>query len=67
MESRFNIVTIVHALSTAAYAALALGFVTLYYLRLSGEQVRGAAMVTAILIAAFVAIDFYGKKLRNSD
>ncbi len=67
MKSRLNIITIVHALSTAAYAAMALAFLTLYYFRLSGEQVRGAATIVAILIAAFVAIDFYGKKLRSSD
>jgi hypothetical protein len=32
----------------------------------SGEEVRGAAMMIAILIAATVAVDFFGKKLRKT-
>jgi len=43
-----------------------LGSVALY-LGLSGEAVRGGAMTVAILIAALIAVDFYGKKLSNSD
>jgi hypothetical protein len=42
-----------------------LGSVALY-LGLPGEEVRGVAMILAILIAAIIAVDFYGKKLRNS-
>jgi hypothetical protein len=34
---------------------------------LSGEKVRGAAMIAVILIAATVAVDFFGKKLRKAD
>ncbi|MGO8907847.1 MAG: hypothetical protein ACLQDM_00720 [Bradyrhizobium sp.] len=43
-----------------------LEYVALYYLGLSGEEVRGAAMIIAILIAAMVAVDFFGKELRKA-
>jgi len=66
MESRFDIIAIINAVCVAGYIAIALGSVALY-LGLSGEAVRGGAMTVAILIAALIAVDFYGKKLSNSD
>jgi hypothetical protein len=66
MESRFDIVAVVNALCVAAYTAITLGCVALY-LGLPGEAVRGVAMILAILIAIVIAVDFYGKRLRNSD
>ena len=64
MESKFDgIVAITNAVFLAAYVAIALGYVALYDLGLSGEGVRRAAMIAAILIAAMVAVDFFGKKL----
>lgn len=42
----------------AAYVAITLGYVALYNFGLTGEDVRGAAMIIAVLIAAMVAIDF---------
>ena len=68
MESKFDgIVTITNAAFLAAYVAITLGYVALYDLGLSGEKVRGAAMIAAILIAATVAVDFCDKKLRKAD
>jgi len=66
MESGFDIIAIVNAVGVAAYLAITLGSVALY-LGLPGEEVRGVAMILAILIAALIAVDFYGKKLSNSD
>ena len=68
MESKFDgIVTITNAVFLAAYVAITLGYVALYDLGLSGEKVRGAAMIAAILITATVAVNFFDKKLRKAD
>ena len=68
MESWVDgIVTITSAVFLAAYVAITLGYVALYDLGLSGGKVRGAAMIAVILIAAMVAVDFLGKKLRKAD
>ena len=66
MENRFDIVTISSAVCVAGYAAIMLGYVAVFDLGLSREAVRSGAMITAILIAALVAVDFFGKKLRKS-
>lgn len=67
MESRFDIVAIANAVCVAAYLAISLRYLALYGLGLSGEEVRGAAMIAAILMATMVAVDFFGKKLRKAD
>ena len=59
--------TIAVAVCVVAYLAITLGYVALYDFGLSGEKVRGASMIAAILIAGTVAVDFYGKKLRKAD
>jgi hypothetical protein len=66
MESRFDMVTIASAVCVAGYVAIALGYVSIYDLGLSREQVRDGAMIVAILVAALVAIDFFGKRLRKA-
>ncbi len=66
MEGRFDMVTIANAICVAAYVAIALGYVALYDLGLSREAVRSGAMIAAILIAAMLAVDFFGKKLRKA-
>ena len=66
MEKRFDIMTIAHAICVAGYVAITLGYVALYDLGLSCEEVRSGAMIAAILIAAMVAVDFLGKKLGNA-
>jgi hypothetical protein len=67
METRFDIVAIANAVCIAGYAAIALRYVLLYDLRFSGEEIRSGAMFTAIMIAAWIAIDFFGKKLGHSE
>jgi hypothetical protein len=61
MEDRFDIVTITSAVGVAGYVAIVLGHVALFDLGFGREQVRGAAMIAAILIAALVAADCLGK------
>jgi hypothetical protein len=65
MENRFDIVTILSAVCVAGYVAIMLRYVALFDLGFSREQVRGGAMIAAILIAALVAADFLGKNLRK--
>jgi hypothetical protein len=62
MESKFDIATIIHVVFVAAYVAIALD-VAQYDLGYSLQEIRGAAVMTAVVIAAFIAIDFFGKKL----
>jgi hypothetical protein len=62
MESKFDIVTIASAVCVAGYVAITLEYVALYDFGLSREAVRSAAMIAAILIAALVAIEFFGKR-----
>ena len=64
MKSRFDLVTITTAVCVAGYVALMLRYVALYDFGLScGEVRRGGATVVAVLIAARVAVDFFGKRL----
>ena len=63
MESRFDLVTIAHASCVAGYVAITLGYVALYDLGLSCEEVRSGAMIAAILIAALIAVDLLDKTL----
>ena len=60
MENRFDIVTIANAVCVAGYAAVSLRYVALYDLGLSNDQVRSGATMLAIIIAAYLAIDFLG-------
>src|ERR1700722_5886869 len=48
---------------TAAITALALALIAHYDFGLSREEIRGAAMVGAGVIAALGAIEFFGEKL----
>ena len=63
MESKFDIVTIVSAVGVAAYLAIAMGYVAHYDLGLSLQEIRSAAVVVAVAIAAAIAIDCFGKGL----
>jgi hypothetical protein len=63
MESRFDIVTMASAVCVAGYVAIALRYVALYDLGLSGQQIRSGAVIIAVAIAAMLAIDFVGSKL----
>jgi hypothetical protein len=66
METRFDIVTMASAVCVAGYVAIALRYVALYDLGLSGHQVRSGAVITAIAMAAMIAVDFFGNKLGNT-
>jgi hypothetical protein len=63
MESKFDIVTTASAVCVAAYVAIAIGYVARYDLGFSPQEIRGTAVVIAVIIAALIAIDFFGKKL----
>jgi hypothetical protein len=58
MESKPDIVAIISAVCVAAYAAVAIRYVTHYDLGFSFREIRSAALVIAVVIAAFIAIDF---------
>lgn len=65
MKSRFDIVTIASALCVAGYAAIGLRYVALYDLGFTGQQIRSGAVITAIAMAAMIAVDYVGGKLGN--
>jgi hypothetical protein len=63
MESKLDIATVVIAVCIATYAAVAMRYVACYDLGFSLEEIRGAAILIAVVIAAAIAIDFFGEKL----
>jgi hypothetical protein len=63
MENKFGIVTIAHVIFVAAYVAIALDYVAHYELGFSLQEIRGAAVIISVVIAALIAIDYFGKKL----
>jgi hypothetical protein len=65
MENGFKYLSFMTAFAKAVCAA-AFVAVALYDIGLSGEHVRGASMVAAILLAALIAVDFFGKKLKKA-
>jgi hypothetical protein len=62
----WDLILVAYALGFAVYVAITLGYLALFRLGFSSELVRGFAMITAMLMAAFVAIEFFGKKLRKA-
>jgi hypothetical protein len=50
---------------TAATAALSLAYIAHYDFGLSRQEIRTSAVVGAVVIAALVVIEFFGKKLRK--
>jgi hypothetical protein len=67
MENRTDFVTVVMALCVAAYAAVTLDYVANVDLGFSCEQIRNTAVITAVVMAMLMAIDFLGKKLGKAD
>jgi hypothetical protein len=60
MKNKFDFVTLMTALCVAGYVAnVDLGF--------SGEQIRNTAVITAVVMAMLMAIDFLGKRLGKPD
>jgi hypothetical protein len=65
MEQDMDSLTVMTGIGVAGYAALMLAYVARVDLGLSSGQIRGLAIVAAVLIALAVAIDFLGKRLSN--
>jgi Kef-type K+ transport system membrane component KefB len=66
MERKLDVVTTVSAVCVAAYVAIAIGYVARNHLGFSLQEIREVAVVTAVVIAALIGIDFFGKKLRKA-
>lgn len=67
MKNRFDFVTLLTALCVAGYVAIMLGYVAYVDLGFSREQIRNAAVLTAIVMAMLMVIDFLGKRLGKPD
>jgi hypothetical protein len=67
MKNRVDFLTIVTAICVAAYVAIMLDHVANVDLGFSREQIRNTAVITAIVMAMLMAIDFLGKKLGKTD
>jgi hypothetical protein len=48
------------------YAAIAMGYVAQNGLGFSLEEIRGAAILTALVLTTAITIEFFGKKLRKA-
>jgi hypothetical protein len=66
MKTRFDLVVIVSAICVAGYVAFALGYLAIYDFGLSRVVVRSGSIIAATLIAATLAIEYFGKKLGNT-
>lgn len=67
MKNRIDFVTLVTALCVAGYVAVMLDHVANVDLGFSREQIRNTAVITAIVMAMLMAIDFLGKRLGKTD
>jgi hypothetical protein len=67
MKNRIDYITVVTAVCVAGYVAIMLDYVADVDFGFSGEQIRNAAMITAIVMAMLMVIDFLGKKLGKAD
>ena len=66
MKSEFDLVMTASAVCVAAYVAIALEC-TVYYLGLSPQEIRSAAVSIAVIVAVLIAIDFFGRKLGKAE
>jgi hypothetical protein len=60
-----SVLSFVMSVVLAAVTALSLAYIAHYDFGLSREEIRTLAVVGAVVIAASVAIEFFGKKLRK--
>ena len=67
MKSRIDFVTLVTVTCVAGYVAVMLDHVANVDLGFSSEQIRNTAVITAIVMAMLMAIDFLGKRLGKTD
>jgi hypothetical protein len=63
MEPSTDLITIATAFGTAVYAALCLDFLAAYELGLSLQAVCRGAVLVALIIGVFIAIEFFSGKL----
>jgi hypothetical protein len=66
MKNKLDAITAVSAVGVAVYAAIAMGYVAQYGFGFSLEEIRGAAMLTAVVLTTAIAIEFFGKKFRKN-
>ncbi len=65
MKNQIDLLTVSTAICVASYLAIALDYVAHARLGFSSGQIRSVSLFSATLIAALIAIDFFGKKLRK--
>jgi len=65
MEQDMDSLRVMTGVGVAGYAALILAYVARVGLGLSSGEIRGLAIIAAVLIALAIAIDFLGKRLSN--
>jgi hypothetical protein len=57
--------TLLMAVSGAAFAAVLLAYIAHYDFGLSRQEIRTVAVIAAAVAIALVLIDYFGKKLRK--
>jgi hypothetical protein len=67
MKTKIDFVTLVTAICVAGYVAVMFDHVANVDLGFSSEQIRNTAVITAIVMAMLMAIDFLGKRLGKAD
>ena len=65
MEQDMDSLTVMTGVGVAGYAAIILAYVARVGLGLSSGEIRGLAIIAAVLIALAIALDFLGKRLSN--
>jgi hypothetical protein len=60
-----NVLSFLMSVVAAVTTALSLAYVAHYDLGLSREEIRIAAVVGAAAVVAWMAVEFFGKKLRK--
>jgi hypothetical protein len=53
------------SVGVAAFTALFLAYIAHYDFGLSREEIRTPAVAAAVVIATLMAVEFFGKRLRN--
>ena len=62
MNSKLDLAMVASVICMAGYAAIVLACAG-YYLELSPLEIRRIAVSAAVILAALIAVDFFGKKL----
>jgi hypothetical protein len=65
MNESLGYVGVVSGIGTAVYAAIGLDYLATAKLGLSLQMVQAGAMLIALLIGAYIAIEFFGNRLRK--